>query len=302
MHTALLLATEAGHVSPDHIAAKIAVPVGVVIFVGSVFLLLWSNYGAKKGALIYAVALFGFSAMLGVFWWFGAPGTPVATGLQNFPGQPSDAYQGQWYAFEGGSARADFFPATNNLDDFQTVAGYIGAPNASQEELERDREAAFLRGDLDQAAALMLNQYLPRDESGSLRIGAQRRQEMLTAAGDPQPGEGRADQFFTAEMTPDTATRLTTSNGTRVAMTSFTTYANFVDEDTGEVRPVPVEEEAWFAFKDPGALWFPSAVWTGISLALFILSLLALDRIEQREKRTVGAVLEAEDPAVPINQ
>lgn len=303
MQSVFLLATEAGHVAPSHIAAKIAVPLGIVIFCGSVFLLLWSNYGAKKGGLIYATALFGFTTMLGVFWWFGAPGTPIATGLQNFPGQTPDTYQGKWFGFEGGSERADFFPATNNLDDFQTIPEYIGRGDATMEDLEGDPMASFIRGDLDQAASLMLAQYLPRDESGTALLGANRRTEMQEAAGDPEPGERRADDFFTAELKPETSPKVVDTNGHRVAMAEFVTYANFVDAETGQsTRRVPVEEGVWFAFKDPGALWFPSAVWTLVSFVLFLLSLFALDRVEQREKRLVGAVAEPEDLAVPIHQ
>ncbi len=302
MESVFLLATEAGHVPPTHIAAKLAVPIGIVIFIGSVYMLLWANYGAKKGALIYATALFGFTTMLGVFWWFGAPGTPIATGLQTFPGQSADTYQGKWFAFEGGSERAGFFPATNNLDEFQSVAEYMGKADASEEDLESDPMASFLRGDLDQARAKMLDQYLPRDESGTALLGAERRTRMQEAAGEPEAGEKRADDFFTAEIKPDTAPRVVDSNGHRVAMAEFVTYANYVNPETNKTRRVAVEEGPWFAFKDPGAIWFPSAVWTGVSLVLFLISLFSLDALEQREKRTLGAVQEAEDLAVPIHQ
>jgi hypothetical protein len=303
MPTVFLLAAEAGHVSPDHIAADIAVPLGVVIFMGSVYLLLWSNYGAKKGALIYSVALFGFCAMLGVFWWFGAPGTPVATGLQNFPGQAPDAYIGKWYGFEPGSPRAEFFDAVNNEEEFETVQERLGLASSSEDEIEGEPMAAFLVGDLNQATSRMLSQFLPTDEPGTALIGAERRAGALEAAGDPEPGERRADEFFTADLSPDTQPQLAESNGHRVAMAKLTLFANFVDAETGvPTRQVPVEEQTWFAFKDPGALWFPSAVWTGISLVLFLLSLYALDALEQREKRTVGEVQEAEDLAVPIAQ
>ncbi|MBW3657351.1 MAG: hypothetical protein KY457_01855 [Actinobacteria bacterium] len=303
MDLVYLLAAEAGHVSPDHIAAKIAVPLGVVIFMGSVYLLLWSNYGAKKGALIYSVALFGFCFVLGIFWWFGAPGTPVATGLQNFPGQEPDAYLGKWYAFEPGSPRAEFFDAVNNESEFETVAEYVGMEDVSDEALESDPMASFLRGDLDQATSRMLAQFLPVDEFGTTLLGAERRAAALEEAGEPEPGERRADDFFTADLTPDTERQLTQSNGHTVAMSSLTLFANFVNEETGVVtRTVPVETQTWFAFKDPGALWFPSAVWTAISLVLFLLSLYALDAMEQREKRIVGAVQEPEDLAVPVAQ
>ena len=105
MASLFLLAAESGvaGISPDHIAADLAVPIAILIFGGAMFALLWSNYGAKKGGLILGIAMAGFCGFIGVFWWFGAPGTPVATGLQNFPGQAADEYAPKWYPFEAGS-------------------------------------------------------------------------------------------------------------------------------------------------------------------------------------------------------
>jgi hypothetical protein len=71
-----------------------------------------------------------------------------------------------------------------------------------------------------------------------------------------------------------------------------------------ERETVVVEERTWNAFKDPGALWFPSAVWTIVSLVLFALSLFGLDRMEQREKALAAAAAEAEQPGdarEPVN-
>lgn len=290
----LILASEGDRVPPDHIAANLSIPIAILIFCGSVFLLLWANYGAKKGALIYSVAWFGFNFVLGVFWWFGAPGTPVATGLQNFPGQATDAYQGRWYAFQPGSPRAEFFDVTNNFDQFVTPEEMAGTEDPE------DPALAFLRGDLEQASQLMLQQWLPADESGGLRLGANRRQQLQEAAGEPQEGEDRASPFFTAEIEE---VRVTEEDGVRVAGARINTVAIFVDEETQKpVRTETVETGNWFAFKDPGALWFPSAVWTGVSLLFFIISLFFLDRVEQREKRARAEVQEPEDLATPIAQ
>ena len=163
----LLLATEGVEgLPPEHIASKLAVPLGIVIFVGAVFLLMWSNYGAKKGALIEGVALFGFCALIGVFWWFGAPGTPVATGLQNFPGQPADQYTAKWYPFEPGSDRAGEFTLwREGPEAFQTVADFVGTDD------ETDPLFASIRGDVDGVSGLMIDQYFPR-ANGALQIGA----------------------------------------------------------------------------------------------------------------------------------
>jgi hypothetical protein len=289
---ALILATEGG-IPPEHIAARLALPLAILIFCGGTFLLLWSNYGAKKGALVYGVAFFGFTMMLGVFWWFGAPGTPVATGLQNFPGQAPDAYQPKWFPMEPGSPRAQFFEATNDLGSFQTVAEYVGTEDAE------DPMFSFVRGDLESAAGIMLNQYLPLNEQGGLDVGASRRTALNEAAGEPGPGEFRADPFFVAEVVDVSVTE---EAGVRLAGANVRVLANFADQNGLVTRTEVVEEGVWFAFKEPGALWLPSAVWTILSLVLFALCLFGLDRIEQREKREQLEVEQPEDLQVPIAQ
>jgi len=77
-----------------------------------------------------------------------------------------------------------------------------------------------------------------------------------------------------------------------------------VDAEGTPLEPLPVGEPAvWFAFYDPGANWFPSALWTIISFVGFLLALVWLDRLEQQEKRFKRVFVEQpEDLAVPIAQ
>lgn len=305
-HT-LILATEGVEgVAPSHIAAKIALPLGLLLFCGSVFLLLWSNFGAKKGGLIYGVAFFGFNFMLGVFWWFGAPGTPVATGPQNFPGQAPDAYQAHWYPFEVDSERAGYFPASNSLDGFQTPAEYLGKGGQSQEQLENDPMYAALVGDLDQAGGEMVNLFLKIDNTGESRLGGSLRAEyqdtgdaaLADAVDDPE-SYSRANPFITAVF--EDGVRIREDQGVRLVGGNVTAIANYVNEG-GETQAFPVDTVAMYAFQKPSLIWFPSAVWTVTSALLFGLCLLGLDRIEQREKREEAEVEEPESLAVPIRQ
>lgn len=84
---------------PDSLMAKLAVPLGAVIFLGSIYLLLRSNLGTRRGYLVFAAAFFGYMVIQSAFWAFGAPGTPVATGPTNLPGQVANEYQPEWVAF-----------------------------------------------------------------------------------------------------------------------------------------------------------------------------------------------------------
>lgn len=297
----LFLAVEEA-VPPTHIAARLSVPLGFLFFSGSVYLLLWSNYGAKKAAAIYGTAFFGFCAMLGVFWWLGAPGTPQNLGLQNLPGQAPDHYQPGWYAFEPGSDRAGFFDvADGTLDRFEPLDAYIGRPGVPPEELEADPRFSFWSGELARAGDRMLEQFLPI-EDGVAQIGVARRSALQAEADEArQEGWRQASPFFTAEVVE---TLVVDDQGIPVAGARLQVFANFLEADGTPVAPIPVGEEGiWYAFRDPGAMWLPSMLWTIISFVLFLASLFWLDAIEQRERRRMATkVEEPEDLAVPIAQ
>lgn len=305
MHEMLFLAVESA-IPADHIAARLAVPIGLLFFSGSIYLLLWSSYGAKKAAAIYGTAFFGFTMILGVFWWFGAPGTPQNLGVTFLPHQETDHYQPRWHAFEPGSERAEFFGVTESPEDFETIQEFLELGDLDEEELEEDPRASELVGELDGAVDGMEDQFLPMDDNDVAQIGAERRSRLEEEVAEIQPDEAasRATPFFTAE--PAEPARLTEDpdSGARVAMVEFQIFANFMDEEEIPLDPIPVGEPSpWFAFYDPGGEWVPSALWTGVSAIGFLLSLAWLDALEMREKRRLTAeVEEAEDLAVPIAQ
>jgi hypothetical protein len=301
----LFLAVEEA-IPADHPAAWLAVPIGLLFLSGSIYVLLWSNYGAKKAGAIYGVAFFGFAFLLGVFWWFGAPGIPPGLGISHLPGQTNDYYQERWYAFEAGSDRASFFPGIEERESFVTVQEYAGLAGADEERVQTDPLFSSLSGSVGQATEQMQAQYFPVDENGVAQIGVTRRSGLEEQAAAAQPdGSRRASQFYTVSQVGETLVRDDPETGVRLATAEFQVFANFVDEEGVPVgEPVPVEEPGnWYAFFDPGAAWFPSALWTIISLVFFVLSLLWLDRLEMRDKRLeMVEIEEPEDLAVPIAQ
>lgn len=109
MLTLLILATEGG-IPPSNPWAKLAVPIGILVFVGSVYLLLRSNLGTRRGYLVMSTSLWGFGLLLALFWTFGAPGTPPATGPQNLPGQDLDYYLRKWIPYASTSTFAETYP------------------------------------------------------------------------------------------------------------------------------------------------------------------------------------------------
>ena len=230
----------------DHPAAILAVPLGLLFFGGSVFMLLWSNYGAKKAAAMYGTAFFGFGFLLGVFFWFGAPGIPPSLGITHLPGQTAVYYDPIYYGFEQGSERAEFFTSSNDPDSFQTVPEFLGLEGLSVEELNIDPLYADTVGSVDQSVGVMQNQYLPVDENGVAQIGSERRlalEEQVAELIESEPdlaadGVRRAPTFFTSE--PVGEPRMTDDpSGMRVVTQQFQTVANFVDADG---RPDPARD------------------------------------------------------------
>jgi hypothetical protein len=294
----LFLAVEEA-IPADHPASLLAVPIGLLFLSGSVIVLLWSNYGLRKALGIYGTAFFGFSFLIGVFWWFGGPGIPAGLGVSHLPGQTGDHYVERWYAFEAGSERAEFF-SVDGTDEFVSPDQYLGTDDTTNPRF------TSLQGSLGQAVDTMQEQFLPVDENGIALIGTERRQgfEADAEAGRPEGAAGRAQPFYSAEQVGDPEVADDPS-GVQVARMRFQAVATFVDADGIPVGdPVPVGEETeWFAFFDPGATWLPSALWTIISLIGFIVSLAWLDRQEFLGKRRAEVeVEEPEDLAVPIAQ
>ena len=293
-------------IPPDHPVSILAIPLGLLFLGGSVFLLLWSNYGAKKGAAIYGVAFFGFGLLLGVFFWFGGPGIQPGLGINHLPGQSTDHYQERWYAFEAGSERAQFFDVVGQLGEFETVEGFLGVEDATEEELQADPAFSALSGSVGQAVDNMRSQFLPVDENNVAQIGVERRQAYEDDAADAQPAEavGRAQPFFTARAVGDPIITEDPDTGVLVAAQQFQALATFTDDQRIPLEAVEVGEPVfWYAFFDPGQEWIPSALWTLIAFLGFALSLFWLDRLEFRDKKLQATEIEEpENLQVPIAQ
>jgi hypothetical protein len=60
--------------------AVISLVIAAVVLIGSIYMLLWSNLGARQAYLVMMVSLSGWMIILSALWLFGAPGTTPGTG------------------------------------------------------------------------------------------------------------------------------------------------------------------------------------------------------------------------------
>jgi hypothetical protein len=104
-------------IPPGSPLAVLSVPIGILVLLGSIYLLVRSNLGTRRGYLVMGSSLFGFLFIMSLFWTFGAPGTPQATGPRNLPSQLPNEYQPTWTPFAQDSRIAD-------LPEYQLVQSY----------------------------------------------------------------------------------------------------------------------------------------------------------------------------------
>lgn len=256
-----VLASEAHGIPGSDWRAKVAVPLGILIFIGSVYLLVRANLGSRRGYLVLSTSLWGFMVIYALFWTFGAPGTPPTTGPQNLPGQEADAYQPVWRPFAGDSNIA-------NDPDYAVAK-------------------SFPEGFSEQP---------PPSFTGSAEDGAADTLDFF--ASEPQL-QGTVPVKPTWAADPESVRYAEAGNGyTIIAVTLRETYQIGADgeEPEGEVGQIIPDGQEYtaFAYFDPGSPLFPSLVVLGLMMLLFAVhaALLALD--ERRERRDRGAEVEQE--------
>ena len=60
--------------------AVLGLVIAVVVLIGSIYMLLASNFGARLGYLVLMVSLMAWIILLSAMWLFGLPGTTPGTG------------------------------------------------------------------------------------------------------------------------------------------------------------------------------------------------------------------------------
>jgi hypothetical protein len=302
LHDVLLaVAAAEEYVPPDDWRGVVALPAGIIIFFGAIFLLLKSNLGTRRAYLVEFSCFFGFMLILSLFWGFGAPGTPRNTGPQSLPGQPADYYTPKWVAFAGDSTLAEerFGLVSQYPEGFAEEGG--GGQDGGGDAEAADSESAAQSAT---AGAEEIATFFREDHGGAQLIG-----DDWVLLGAPRSA--------------------TTDTGEKVVGATFA--KPFAYDDNGEIpvgpdgQPLFTEEQVGqpipedfqvpagldpnvadlgtpetftaFAFFDSGFPFFPSLVMIVISFVGFVLHALLLGWDENREKeRTVDEVVIEREP------
>ncbi|CAN5787432.1 hypothetical protein BH24ACT15_BH24ACT15_11260 [soil metagenome] len=279
MNDLLVLATEGG-IPTSNPWSQLAVPIGILIFVGSVYMLLRSNLGTRRGYLVMSCCLWGFAFLLSLLWTFGAPGTPATTGPQNLPGQELDEYQPVWVPFA-----EDSTVATEEGSPYAAIANYpegwgeVPADFAEEAAIGVQNTQSFF-GSLDGLNTDYFNPLVGTEE----------------VVGEPLYAEADNGRPMIAATFVNTC-EMEQVEGEDEGVVELPAYC--ADEGLEVGAPVPEgavdgdgeearQEQTFFAFFDAGAPYFPSLLMNAILGILFAIHMVLLARDERRERREMG--------------
>jgi hypothetical protein len=292
--TVLAALVPEGHIAPNDPRAKLAVPVGILIFIGSIYLLLRSNLGSKRAYLVLSVSWWGFLTVLSAMWAFGAPGTPAGGGPLSLPGQPIDEYEPKWVAFAQDSTLGTdprFDIVQQYPQAFQAVPpAFAGRAAGGADEIKN-----FFSGfdETSPYSNVIESTWVPVTDQIGYAMSEDER-------GFPIIGVPYVPTYQLAtlpEDAPEGAVPPLTENGDTPADDG----SNIAPPGTEVGAPVPgAEPVVLFGYFDRGNPLFPSYVVFGIIVAVFVfhVALLALD--ERREARERAAEPDEEERSAPV--
>jgi hypothetical protein len=215
----------------------------LILLPGSVWMLLASNFGALKGYLIAATALFAFLILLSATWSFGLPGTPALTGPVGK--QPSYV---QFSKTDPAASRYD------KVASFQGAAGdgWVPAPGEGQLSAKDEK----LKADLDAAKQAALAAFI-----------AERNKDVKDSSQELDV------------VNTDTKVFYTTQNGTTLAAVVISPKEPPAGSGLRTPTFAPVSA---FAYQDKGAPSLPSYLFLAGSIVLFLLHAWLLGVAERR--------------------
>lgn len=228
--------------------AIISTVIIILALIGSIYVLLWSNFGARVGYLVTMTSLAAIMIIMSLLWLIGAPGTTTGTGPRGR--EPA------WVPFTADSevAQQDFPEA---VGEFPTGGGWEEPGTIYPGEIDSAGELITVSTAVRTALANLAHvNELPADEPGDWAFRP--------------PGEPLTDQ---ERQTPVGTIRFR-QEGNHLLF-GVTIPA------TDDHREVTV-----FAFRDKGLVYIYSLYFLLISIAGFALHLWLLVRHERKQEET----------------
>lgn len=269
---------------PDSVVAKITVPIAILVFFGSTYLLLRANLGTKRGYLVLATTFFGFIMLFSLFWGFGGWGTPPAAGPTQLPGQPGDELQPKWVPFAQDSRLAsqpNYEMVKQYPEGFQVFSGESGEEtlNQVQQSLEQENLDAM---PAVRDSMMQFDEQIALIEDGVDRINDFFAQDQLLG------------QSFGLVDDLDKPVEIGLAQNQAGELVMAVTYQEFNQQ---EAQVVPDgETHTGFGFYKQGAPLLPSFVMFALGLVLFVLHAWLLDRDERLERRERERLTQTEEP------
>ena len=238
----------------------------VVCLIGSIWMLLWSNYGARTAYLITMIALSAWMIIFSAIWMIGAPGTTTATGPRG--------REVQWIPFLPESEFADSFAGT--IDTFPDGEGWQPTGTVFPGKVDTSGEFETVRTIIAHALAdLSLVQGNEADEFTDWRFRDGSREPTT-------PDEEDEDLYAKATVAFNQAATTKLIIGVTIPAT--------------DKHPAVTV----FAYRDKGLVFLPTLIIFLVSLFGFILHVWLIARAEREEKEreaAMGAQIRVPEPA-----
>jgi hypothetical protein len=240
--------------------AVMGLGIAVIVLIGSLYMLLASNLGARLGYLVLMVSLMAWIILLAAMWLFGLPGTTPGTG----PRGP----EAQWVAFLPNSDQGKVFADT--LSQFPTGSTWKPIGTLFSGNVDSKGEFSTVRSVVESSlAALYAKQHLP--------------------ATDP------ADWSFRAAGIPPATPDEQTLPQAKVAFSKTGTPLLFgVDIPATSKHP----EVVVFAYKNKGKVYLYALYFLIVGLLAFGIHLWLLARYERHQKERESALQSPAQPVV----
>jgi len=239
--------------------AVMGLGIAVLVLIGSIYMLLASNLGARLGYLVLMVSLMAWIILLSAMWLFGLPGTTPGTG----PRGP----EAQWIPFTATSDQGKVF--ANTLNQFPDGPTWKPIGTLFSGNIDSKGEFSTVRSVVQGAlAALAAKQKLP--------------------ATDP------TDWSFRAAGVPPSTPDEEPLPQAKVAFSKTGTPLLFgVDIPATSKHP----EVVVFAYKNKGKVYLYALYFLIVGILAFAIHLMLLARYERHQKERESA-LQPPQPAV----